>query len=254
MKMPIVFIGHGSPMNAIEDNKFTDKWIDIFKTIPKPKGILAISAHWYTKGTRITTVKEPKMVYDMSGFPKELYEINYDAITDELLIKRVEELLGADNIIEDNTWGYDHGIWSILNRVYPEQEIPLVVLSVDAYKTPKEHYEFGKKLRELREEGYLILASGNIVHNLGLVDFQKENGYDWAEEFDNEIKNSILSKKIDKVINFENIKNNNLAFRTPEHFLPILYILGAVHEEDEFIVFNDKCIMGSLSMTSYLIK
>lgn len=120
MKMPIVFIGHGSPMNAIEDNKFTDKWIDIFKTIPKPKGILAISAHWYTKGTRITTVKEPKMVYDMSGFPKELYEINYDAITDELLIKRVEELLGTDNIIEDNTWGYDHGIWSILNRVYPE--------------------------------------------------------------------------------------------------------------------------------------
>ena len=183
-----------------------------------------------------------------------LYEINYDAITDELLIKRVEELLGTDNIIEDNTWGYDHGIWSILHRVYPEQDIPLVVLSVDAYKTPKEHYEFGKKLRELREEGYLILGSGNIVHNLGLVDFQKENGYDWAEEFDNEIKNSILSKKIDTVINFENIKNNNLAFRTPEHFLPILYILGAVHEEDEIIVFNDKCIMGSLSMTSYLIK
>lgn len=119
---------------------------------------------------------------------------------------------------------------------------------------PKEHYEFGKKLRELREEGYLILGSGNIVHNLGLVDFQKENGYDWAEEFDNEIKNSILSKKIDKVINFEIIKNNNLAFRTPEHFLPILYILGANHEEDEIIVFNDKCIMGSLSMTSYLIK
>ena len=254
MKMPILFIGHGSPMNAIENNEFTENWDNILNNIPKPKGILAISAHWYTKGTRITTVKEPKMVYDMSGFPKELYEINYDAITDELLIKRVEELLGTDNIIEDNTWGYDHGIWSILNRVYPEQDIPLVVLSVDAYKTPKEHYEVGKKLRELREEGYLILGSGNIVHNLGLVDFQKENGYDWAEEFDNEIKNSILSKKIDTVINFEIIKNNNLAFRTPEHFLPILYILGANHEEDEIIVFNDKCIMGSLSMTSYLIK
>jgi 4,5-DOPA dioxygenase extradiol len=189
-------------MNAIEDNKFTDKWIDIFKTIPKPKGILAISAHWYTKGTRITTVKEPKMVYDMSGFPKELYEINYDAITDELLIKRVEELLGTDNIIEDNTWGYDHGIWSILHRVYPEQEIPLVVLSVDAYKTPKEHYEFGKKLRELREEGYLILGSGNIVHNLGLVDFQKENGYDWAEEFD--IMGN-LKKHFEEDILFKNI-------------------------------------------------
>ena len=254
MNMPIVFIGHGSPMNAIEDNEFTNKWLEIFKTIPKPKGILAISAHWYTNGTRITTVKEPKMVYDMTGFPKELYEINYDASTDEILIERVKELLGRDNIIEDNTWGYDHGVWSILNRVYPEQDIPLVVLSVDAYKKPKEHYEFGQKIRELREEGYLIMGSGNIVHNLGLVDFQKENGYGWAEKFDNEIKNNILSKNFDIVINYEKIKDNNKAFRTPEHFLPILYILGATDEKDEIIVLNDKCIMGSLSMTSYLIK
>lgn len=254
MKMPIVFIGHGSPMNAIEDNEFTNKWTEIFKTIPKPKGILAISAHWYTKGTRITTVKEPKMIYDMSGFPKELYEINYDTVTDELLIERVKELLGAENIIEDNTWGYDHGIWSILNKVYPEHDIPLVVLSVDAYKTSEEHFKQGEKLSKLREEGYLILGSGNIVHNLGLVDFYKESGYDWAEEFDNKIKKSILSRKFDEVINYKNIKNNELAFKTPEHFIPILYILGASEEKDEIIVSSDKCIMGSLSMTSYLLK
>lgn len=254
MKMPIVFIGHGSPMNAIEDNEFTNKWVEIFRSISKPKGILAISAHWYTRGTRITTVKEPKMIYDMSGFPKELYEINYDTVTDEKLIEKVKTLFGADNIIEDNTWGYDHGIWSILHRVYPEHDIPLVVVSVDAYKSSEEHYKLGKKLSELREEGYLILGSGNIVHNLGLVDFYKENGYDWAVEFDNEIKKSIISRNYERVINFKNIKNNELAFKTPEHFTPILYVLGASNEKDEITVFNDKCIIGSLSMTSYLMR
>ena len=252
MKMPIIFIGHGSPMNAIENNRFTDKWVEMIKELPKPKGILAISAHWYTRGTRITTVEAPKTIYDMHGFPKELYEIEYNAKTDKNFIEKIKKL--DTNIIEDNAWGYDHGVWSILHRVYPHRDIPLIEMSIDGTKSPQEHFELGKKLKDLREEGYLIFGSGNIVHNLSLADFYNEEGYKWALEFDKEIKNAIVDRDFEKVINYRKISNKNKAFSTDEHFLPILYILGASEDSDKTHVFNEETIMGSLSMTSYLLK
>lgn len=252
MKMPIIFIGHGSPMNAIEDNRFTDKWIEIMKDLPKPKGILAISAHWYTKGTRITTVEEPETIYDIHGFPKELYEINYNAKTDKDFILEIKAL--DKQIIEDNSWGYDHGVWSILHKIYPNRDIPLVEMSIDGIKSPEEHFELGKKLKKLREEGYLIFGSGNIVHNLSLVDFYSEEGFPWAIGFDKEIKDAIITRNFEKVINYRKISNKNKVFSSDEHFLPILYILGASYNTDEIFVFNEETIMGSLSMTSYLLK
>lgn len=253
MKMPIIFIGHGSPMNAIETNEFTEKWIEVAKKLPKPRGILAISAHWYTRGTWITTLEEPKTIYDMHGFPKELYEINYNAKTEKKFIEKIIEVSNGE-IKEDNSWGYDHGVWSILHKIYPNRDIPVVEMSIDGTKTPEEHFELGKKLKSLREEGYLIFSSGNIVHNLALVDFYNEEGYDWAKEFDEEIKNAIIEKDFEKVLNYKKIKNKNKAFTSDEHFLPIIYLLGAWENTDEISVFNDKVVMGSLSMTSYLFE
>lgn len=253
MKMPIIFIGHGSPMNAIETNEFTEKWIEIVKELPKPRGILAISAHWYTKGTKITTAEEPVTIYDMHGFPKELYEINYNAKTEIEFIRKIKNLLN-DEISEDNTWGYDHGVWSVLHKIYPDRDIPVVEMSVDKLKSPEEHFKFGEKLKKLRDDGYLIFASGNIVHNLALADFYNTGFYDWAKEFDEKIKNAILEKNFAKIFNYKTLENKNKAFGSDEHFLPILYILGASEITDEITVFNDKTIMGSLSMTSYLFK
>ena len=252
MKMPILFIGHGSPMNAIEDNVFTEKWDEILNNLPKAKGILAISAHWYTRHTRINVEKSPKTIHDMFGFPEELYKINYDRKTDEDFINKIKEI--DSSIIGDETWGYDHGIWSIFHRTKISKDIPVIEMSIDGYKSPKEHFELGKKLAKLRDEGYLIVASGNVVHNLGLVDFYKADGFDWAKKFDQEIKNAIINNDIDKILNYSKIPNKEKAFRTDEHFLPLLYILGARDEKDEVLVFNEQCVMGSLSMTSYMFK
>lgn len=252
MKMPILFIGHGSPMNAIEDNSYTREWEEISKKISQPKGIIAISAHWYTRGTRITTVENPKTIYDMYGFPQELYEIEYNAKTSKELIETLESI--DRKIIEDNSWGYDQGIWSVLHKIYPKRDIPVVEMSIDGLKTSEEHYDLGKKLSRLRNEGYLIIASGNVVHNLGLADFDKEDGYKWAVDFDHEIKDAVINRNFDKIKNYKKMENKNRAFSSDEHFLPLLYILGASDENDEITVFNENTIMGSLSMTSYLFE
>lgn len=254
-KMPILFVGHGSPMNAIEDNKYTEGWENIVKEIPKPKAILAISAHWYTHGTRITDSEQPKMVYDMYGFPEELYEIVYGAKGSPELAHKVKESIGDFTQI-DNTWGIDHGAWSVLHRMYPKADIPVLQLSVNADLSAEEHFEIGKKLNTLREEGVLIFGSGNVVHNLPMVEWDmEEKGFGWAEEFDNYIKQNILKKDYKKVINYELAgESANLSFQTPDHYYPLLYILGASDENDKITVFNDSCTMGSLSMTSYLFN
>lgn len=252
MKMPILFVGHGSPMNAIEDNEYTKEWINISKKIPEPKGIIAISAHWYTRGTRITSAKNPKTIYDMYGFPRELYEIEYNAGTNEELIGEIKKV--ENSITEDSEWGYDHGVWSILHKMYPNRNIPVVEMSVDGLKTAQEHFDLGKKLHRLRNEGYLIMASGNVVHNLGLVNFESEDGYAWAKAFDDEVKNAIVSRDFKKLLDYRLLSNKAKAFSSDEHFLPLLYILGASSEEDKLTVFNEKTTMGSLSMTSYLFQ
>lgn len=253
-KMPMLFVGHGSPMNAIEDNIFTQNWEAIGKKIPRPEAILAISAHWYTKGTRISDSIQPKMVYDMYGFPEELYQINYPAkgapdyahLTKSLITKEVQI---------DNSWGYDHGIWSILHKMYPKADIPVYEFSIDSLIDAESHYRMGREISSLREKGVLILASGNVVHNLRRVDFEMDGGFLWAEEFDSYIKENVLNRDYKEVIHYENAgESSTLAVPTPEHFYPLLYILGASKMEDEISVFNDSCTMGALSMTSYLFQ
>ncbi|HIT90640.1 MAG TPA: 4,5-DOPA dioxygenase extradiol [Candidatus Merdenecus merdavium] len=253
-KMPMVFIGHGSPLNAIEDNIFTKEWRKLGAQLPKPKAILMISAHWYTRGTLIQTASTHEMVYDMYGFPEELYQINYPAPGLPELAQRVMDLIQSKDVMGDTSWGMDHGSWSVLVNMFPSADIPVVQLSVDGTAGSKEHYELGKQLSTLREEGVLIIASGNVVHNLRQVSWDENSGYPWAVEFDHFIRDAILSGNDQDVIDFEKHPSAKYAAQMPDHFFPLLYVLGAAHGDDQRSVFNDACVMGSLSMTSYLFQ
>ena len=253
-KMPVLFVGHGSPMNAIEENEYTEHWIRIAKLIPRPNAILSISAHWFTNGSKITDAANPKMIYDMYGFPEELYKIRYNAPGAPDLAHFTKNLIIREVTI-DNSWGYDHGTWSVLCRMYPEADIPVYQLSVDWKAAAEEHYRMGRELKELREKGVLIFASGNVVHNLPRLNWNMEKGYSWAEEFDQYIKEKILQKEYEDVVHYEKAgASSQMAFPTPEHFYPLLYMLGAAEENDEVTIFNEDCTLGSISMTSYLLQ
>ena len=249
MKMPVIFAGHGSPMNAIENTSYTLGWEEAARRIPRPKAILAVSAHWVTVGTRINDSVEPRQIYDMGGFPKELYELKYQPPGSPELAQKVRQLL-KDQVVVDNTWGIDHGTWSILCRMYPGADIPVVQLSLDRKASREEHYRLGRLISPLRDEGVLIFASGNVVHNLSLIDWGLEGGYPWAQKFDAAVRDSVLERRYEEVF-------NPVVPSAPlpdEHFLPLLYAIGASRAEDEIRVFNEGCLMGSLSMTSYLIE
>lgn len=251
-RMPVLFIGHGSPMNAIEDNAFTRKWAEIGASLPRPDVILAVSAHWTTEGTRITDSPLPRTVYDMYGFPKELYEVAYQPPGSPVHAAMAAELL--DNVQMDNTWGLDHGAWSVLARMYPKADIPVFQLSLDLRASHQDHFEMGRKLRPLRDRNVMILGSGNVVHNLARVSWDMGDGYPWAIEFDGYIRGQIEKRNFDGVLAYENAGDSaRLAFRTLEHFDPLLYVLGASTDEDHLTVFNDSCTMGSISMTGYLL-
>ena len=253
-KMPILFIGHGSPMNAIEDNEFTKTWLEIASMIPKPKAILAISAHWYISGTSIMDDINPRMIYDMYGFPKELYEVNYKAKGAPDLAHYTKSLISRE-VKVDNSWGYDHGTWSVLNIMYPNADIPVYQLSVDRNASAEVHYDIGKQIKILRENGVLILGSGNVVHNLRRADMNFNEGYEWAKDFDNYIKDKITKKEYEDVVNYEKAgESAKLAVPTPDHFYPLLYVLGGVNNNDNVYIYNNSCFAGSLSMTSYLFK
>lgn len=254
MRMPVIFVGHGSPMNAIEDNSFTETWKAIGKRLPKPRAILAISAHWYTEGTRTSDAIEPRTIYDMYGFPPELYALKYPAQGSPELTERIKEILG-DLVNVDNSWGIDHGTWSVLCRMFPEADVPVVQLSINYKATPDAHFKLGETLEKLRDEGILILGSGNIVHNLGLINWQMPNGYPWAHEFDDYVKANIERRTFENVIYYERAGDcHKKSFYTLEHYLPLLYVLGCVDGDDEIEIFNDACLMGSMSMTSYLFE
>ena len=251
-RMPVLFIGHGSPINAIEQNQFTTQWEAISARIPRPEAILSVSAHWFTAGTRVMDSTDPRTIYDMYGFPDELYKIVYNApgsphfahITKDLAQRKVEI---------DNTWGFDHGTWSVLHRIYPDADIPLFQLSVDKHASFEEHFQIGREISALREQGVLIFCSGNVVHNLARVNWNMDGGYPWADDFDNYIKQSIISRNNEKVIHFEQAGElASLAFTIQDHFAPLLYALGATDENDPTFVFNDACMLGSISMTCYL--
>ena len=251
MRMPVIFVGHGSPMNAIEENDFTKSWEVIGEKIPVPKAILSISAHWQTKGTRVNDSVDPRQIYDFYGFPQKLYEVVYNVAGSDELANRVIEILG-DQVTVDNSWGIDHGTWSVLSKVYPKADVPVVQLSLNYDMSPIDHLELGKKLSVLRDEGYLIFGSGNIVHNLGIIDWSLEGGFNWADEFDVMVKEHILSGEYEPLIELGN--GGILPVPTREHYLPLLVCLGAVGGVDIVEIFNESRILGSISMTSYLFK
>lgn len=253
-KMPALFIGHGSPMNAIEDNKYSKAWEEIGKQISKPEAILSVSAHWFTKGTRITDSPKPRVVYDMQGFPDALYRVVYQPNGSPELARETLSLISSE-VNVDNSWGIDHGTWSVLSRMYPNADIPVYQLSVDAGASAETHFKIGRELASLRNKGVMIFGSGNVVHNLSRVNWNMDDGYSWASEFDGYIKSKIVAGEYDDVL--ENSKagpSAALAFYTSDHFNPLLYVLGASDKKDKLTVFNDSCTLGALSMTCYLFE
>lgn len=253
MRMPVVFVGHGSPANALEDNEYTRGWRKIAELLPKPKAVLAVSAHWYTEGTRLQTEEHPGTIHDFYGFPQALYEVGYPAPGAPALARRAAGLLDGARI--DNTWGIDHGTWSVLKWMYPGADVPVFQMSVNRLFTPLEAYEAGQRLRPLREEGVLVFGSGNVVHNLRMVDFSDPRGYDWADEFDTYIRGCIEAGRPEQAVDYRKAgRSALLAVPTRDHFDPLLYVLGAAGERDAARVFNGSRVMGSLSMTSYVFS
>ncbi len=252
-RMPVLFVGHGSPMNAIEDNVFSQGWKQIAREIPRPKMLLSVSAHWYMAGSRINDTAVPRLIYDMYGFPKELYQVRYPVPGAPTLAAMAQELLGSVLTV-DNSWGIDHGTWSVLRHIYPDADIPSTQLGIDRNAPAEEHYRIGQTLSVLRNEGVLIMGTGNIVHNLALANWRMESGYGWNDEFDGYIKQSILAGDHSAVVDHKRAgESAAMAFTTMEHYYPLLYVLGASSSGDRVHVFNEAGTMGSISMTSYLI-
>lgn len=252
--MPVLFVGHGNPMNAIQDNEITHGWQKVSSSIPKPKAILCISAHWETNGMFVTAAQNPKTIHDFYGFPKELFDVEYPAPGNPELASETISMLQPNIAKPDLKWGIDHGCWSVLRHFYPYADIPIVQLSLDYSKTPEMHYEIAKELKPLREKGVLIIGSGNLVHNLGLVNWQNEQTYDWAIEANDKIKKKIIDGNHKELISYKELGNDvKLAIPTPEHFLPLLYVLGLKNEQEKISFFNEKIELGSISMTSVRI-
>ena len=253
-KMPVIFVGHGDLMLALKRNEMTEALKNIGKDIIKnhgePKAILCISAHWYTKDTFIQSAEVPIQIYDMFGFPKKLYEVKYPVKGSKDLTTEVEKILGSEVKINDD-WGIDHGTWTVFFHMFPEAKIPVVQLSVNAYLNTEKAYKLGEKLAKLREKGYLIVGSGNIVHNLRKIEWDNPKDSQEADLFDNYILNSVIKREDEKVIKYEEHEYSNYAVPTPDHFMPLLYILGASQGEKPY-VFNEMRELGSLSMTSYI--
>lgn len=253
IRMPVIFVGHGSPMNAIEDNEYAREWGKIGSLIPKPDVILAISAHWTTNGTCLNDSQHPRTIYDMYGFPSQLYDVKYRPLGAPEQARFTAGLI--ENALIENSWGIDHGTWSVLNRMYPDADIPVFQLSLDKGASRKHHFELGQVIKPLRERNILILGSGNIVHNLSLVNRDMDDGYPWAVEFDGYIKERILKRQFKEVIDYDKAgASAKSAFRTTEHFDPLLYVLGASDKDDRITVLNNSCTMGSISMTCYLFE
>jgi 4,5-DOPA dioxygenase extradiol len=253
--MPVLFIGHGSPMNGIEDTEFSRRWTQMAKEIPTPKAVLVVSAHWFTKGTQITAMDFPKTIHDFGGFPKELFAVQYPAPGNPILAKETAELLHSAHVELDHDWGLDHGTWTIIRHMYPDANIPVLQLSIDYTKGPQYHYDLAKELNALRKKGVLIIGSGNMVHNLRMVAWDRLNdteyGYDWAKNINDKFKALIQDGDYKPLINYSSLgKEAMLAIPTPEHYLPLMYTLGLKSNKDNVSFFNDKAVGGSLTMTS----
>ena len=254
-KMPVLFLGHGSPMNGIEENEYVQGFREQGEKMGKPNAIVVVSAHWETKGTYVTAMDNPRTIHDFGGFPRALYDVQYPAPGHPQLARDIATFVEPEKTVHlDDKWGLDHGSWTVVKHLFPNADVPVIQLSLDYALTPQRHYELAAQLKRLREKGVLIIGSGNIVHNLRRVDFTKINeqyGYDWAIEADEKMKKWILDDDHKSLINYKNQgRAFDLAIPTPEHFLPLLYTLALKDENDKTTIFNDSPLGGSLTMTS----
>jgi 4,5-DOPA dioxygenase extradiol len=257
-KMPVLFLGHGSPMNAIEENEFVAGFRRIGQEIPRPSAVLCISAHWETRGTFVTAMEKPPTIHDFGGFPKELFEVQYPAPGDPVLARQIKEMVKKTEAGLDQKWGIDHGAWSVVKHLYPDADVPVLQMSLDYYQTIRYHYELASELAALRNRGVLIIGSGNMVHNLGKIAWDRLNddeySYEWASQASQELKKHMLDGNHDRLINYMSMGPSfRLAIPTPEHYLPLLYTLALREQNEEIALFNDRIIAGSISMTSVKI-
>ncbi|MBI2120642.1 MAG: 4,5-DOPA dioxygenase extradiol [Parcubacteria group bacterium] len=249
-KMPVLFIGHGSPMNAIEDTVWSEAWKTIGESMPHPRAILSVSAHWLSEGTRVHAAEKPKTIHDFWGFPKALYDMTYPCPGSPSDAKETARIITNTKVAEDLDWGVDHGTWIVLARIFPKADIPVFQLSIDISKPSAFHYELGKELRMLREKGILIMGSGNIVHNLGVISFEPNaKPFDWAVEFDDVSKKLLETGDDLSLIHYEKLgKSAELSIPTPDHFWPLLYTLGARNENEKPEFLTNGIAHGSVSM------
>ncbi len=252
--MPAIFFGHGNPMNAITENPYARKWNAIGRGMPRPKAVLAISAHWYVEYTGVTASESPRTIHDFGGFPRELFEVRYPAPGDPALARRIRDLIEpATPVALDDSWGFDHGTWSVLCHVFPEADVPVVQLSIDETKPPRFHYDLAKRLAPLREEGVLILGSGNIVHNLHAYAWGRHpaGAFDWAARFDARVRELVLAGDDMPLVEYEALgRDALLSAPTPDHYLPLVYVLGVRRPEDTVTFPVEGIDGGSISMLS----
>jgi len=253
--MPVFFVGHGSPMNGIEDNEFSRRWTQMANEIAKPKAVLVVSAHWFTEGTKITAMDFPQTIHDFGGFPKALFDVEYHAPGNPVLARETTALLQSANVELNHDWGLDHGTWTVVRRMYPDAKIPVLQLSIDYTKGPQYHFDLAKELYSLRKKGVLIIGSGNMVHNLRMIAVdklhEKEYGFDWTKSINEKFKALIRDGDFKPLINYSSLgKEATLAIPTPEHYLPLMYTLGLKGKKDSVSIFNDRALAGSLTMTS----
>lgn len=251
-RMPALFLGHGSPMNAIEDNAWSRAWTEAGLRLPRPKAVLMISAHWETRGIAVTASERPETIHDFGGFPQALFDVRYPAPGDPALARRVGELLAPDPVFQDAARGLDHGAWSVLRPMYPAADVPVVQLSLDRTRDARWHYEAGRRLAPLRDEGVLIAGSGDIVHNLRAADFRRPEAPAWADRFNAEAKRLIETGGHDALIDYAGLEDAGLAVNSAEHYLPLLYVLGAQAPGEAASFFNDD-VFAAISMTSVAV-
>lgn len=252
-RMPAIFYGHGSPMNALEDNAYTRIWQSFAERFTRPKAILAISAHWTTRGTAVTAMAAPKTIHDFGGFPKALFDVRYLTAGDPALATRVAQALAPIPVRMDQEWGLDHGTWSVLIKTYPKADIPVVQLSLDMTQDAAYHFALGQKLAGLRDEGVMIIGSGNVVHNLARMD-PRSGGVDWAQRFNLAMRTAILAGQFEQVVNYKALgQDAALSVPTSEHFLPLLYVLGARQADEPVEIVAEGMELGAISMMSVVI-
>lgn len=257
-RMPVLFLGHGSPMNAIEENEFVQGFRKVGSEVPRPQAVLCISAHWETRGTQVTAMEHPQTIHDFGGFPKALFDVQYPAPGSPELALETKRLVKSSEVVLDQQWGLDHGAWSVVKHLYPNADVPVIQMSIDYTLTPEKHYALAKEIASFRDKGVLVIGSGNMVHNLGMVAWDRLNdsyAFDWAQEASDKMERAITTGDHAPLINFHTQgRAFDLAINSGEHYLPLLYTLALQAKDEQATLFNDKPIAGSLTMTSVKIS